>query len=189
MTPPRRVSHSFLEMLRALNEAKVRYLVIGGVAVALHGVDRNARDLDVYPAPDRENLLAAIRALAALGFRPILPVNPEEIADPATRRFWIRKRNLRVFSMIDPLDTLHPIDLMIVERVPFEEAWRRRDRRRVRGVPVPVMSVEDLIVLKRSAGRDQDLLDIKALKRAGSTPPDAPSGRLPTASEKRRPAR
>jgi hypothetical protein len=158
------VNHSFLESLRALNEANVRYLVIGGVAVAMHGVDRKARDLDVYPAPDRENLLAAMRALANLGFKPILPVKAEEIADAETRRFWIRKRNLQMFSMMDPRDPLHPVDFMVVELIPFEEAWGRRDRRRVRGVPVPVMSLDDLIQLKRIAGREVDVADIANLE-------------------------
>jgi hypothetical protein len=148
-----------------LNRSKVRYLVVGGVAVVLHGVDRTTRDLDLFPAPDRANLLRAIRALVKLGFQPTLPVPAEAVADEEVRARWIRERNLMVFSMIDPRDTLHPVDLMIVERVPFESAWPRRVRARLQGVGVPLMSIADLIKMKKLAGRDRDRSDIQSLRR------------------------
>jgi hypothetical protein len=160
---------AFLDILQALNRARVRYLVVGGVAVALHGVERQARDLDVYPALDPDNLLRAIGTLVNLGYHPMLPVAADEIATPEVRWRWIRKRNLRVFTMMNPRDPVHPVDLMVVERVPFEEAWSRRDRRRVRGVQVPVMSLGDLIRLKRMSGRERDRLDIESLKRVRSS--------------------
>ena len=162
-----KVRHSFLEILRALNLARVRYLVIGGVAVSLHGAFRAARDLDIFPALDRDNLLRTVGALAMLGFRPVLPVSAEEIVTPEVRWRWIRKRNLRVFTMVDPRDPMHPVDLMVVERVPFADAWDRRERVRVRGVMVPLLSLGDLIRMKRMAGRDRDRADIESLKVLG----------------------
>jgi predicted nucleotidyltransferase len=164
VVPPRRVHHSFLEILQTLNRARVRYLVIGGVAVVLHGVDRTTRDLDIFPGLDRVNLLRLLDALKEIGFRPILPVTAESIVTPEVRWKWIRKRNLRVFTMMDPRDPLHPVDLMVVERVPFDEAWERRDRVRVRGVMVPLMSIGDLVRMKRIAGRDRDRSDIESLR-------------------------
>jgi len=157
--------HSILKILRALNQAKVRYLVVGGVAVILHGVDRTTRDLDVFPALDRANLLKAVGALTKLGFRPMLPVPAQTVADRETRDRWIRERNLKVFSFIDSEDPLHPVDLMVVERVPFERAWPRRVRRLLQGVRVPLMSIPDLVKMKRLAGRDRDLSDIRSLRK------------------------
>jgi hypothetical protein len=143
----------------------VRYLVVGGVAVLLHGVDRTTRDLDLMPSLDSANLLRAVRALVKLGYRPMLPVPAESVADEATRARWVRDRNLKVFSMIDPRDPLHPVDLLIIERVPFSRAYPRRVRLRVKGVVVPLMSVPDLVKMKKLAGRDRDDSDIESLKR------------------------
>jgi predicted nucleotidyltransferase len=159
-----RVRHSFLEILRALNAARARYLVIGGVAVALHGARRVARDLDLYPALDPDNLLRTIGALVNLGFRPVLPVPVDAILEPETRWQWVRKRHLRAFTLMDPRDPLHPVDLMIVQHVPFEEAWNRRLRLRVHGVAIPVVSMGDLLHMKRIAGRERDESDILRLR-------------------------
>jgi hypothetical protein len=57
-------------ILAALNEARVRYVVVGGVAVVLHGHLRFTADLDLVLALDRDNVLAALAALQGLGFRP-----------------------------------------------------------------------------------------------------------------------
>ncbi len=157
--------HSFESILLALNRARVRYLVVGGVAVVMHGVDRTTHDLDVYPALNRTNLLRAVRALTKLGFRPMLPVPAESVADAETREHWVRKRHLMVFSLLDPRDPLHPVDLMVIERVPFKEAWSRRARYRIRGFEVPLMSIPDLVRMKRMAGRQRDRSDIESLRR------------------------
>jgi len=162
--PRREVRHSFLEILRALNKARVRYLVVGGVAVVFHGVDRTTHDLDIFPHLSRGNLLKAVRALGRLGFKPVLPVPAESIADRRVRDRWIRERHMKVFSFLDPRDPLHPVDLMVLERVPFESSWPRRNTILVRRVSIPLMSIPDLITMKRKAGRDRDRSDIESLR-------------------------
>jgi hypothetical protein len=70
----------------ALGKRKVRYLIVGGVAVVLHGIPRFTADIDLVLALDKANVLAALDALAGLGYWPRAPVPLLDFADPALRR-------------------------------------------------------------------------------------------------------
>lgn len=148
----------------ALNAHGVRYLVVGGLAVVLHGYARLTVDLDLMVDPTPEESLKAITALVHLGFRPRLPVEPEAFADPEQRRDWVENRNLRVFSMFDPADPLREVDLFVEEPLPFEELWTRSVEMQLETTSVRVVSRADLIELKRRAGRARDLEDVAALE-------------------------
>lgn len=148
----------------ALNARGVRYLVVGGLAVVLHGYARLTVDLDLVVDLTPEEALKAVTTLVGLGFRPRLPVAPEAFADSRQRRDWVRKRNLRVFSMFDPTDPLREVDLFVEEPMPFEELWARSIEMPLATTTVRVVSREDLIEMKRRAGRVRDLEDVAALE-------------------------
>ena len=59
---------------RALDEARVRYLVVGGLAVVMHGYSRATYDLDLVVQLDQDNVVGAFQALGTLGYRPLVPV-------------------------------------------------------------------------------------------------------------------
>jgi hypothetical protein len=154
----------FEPIFEALHAADVRYVVVGGVAVVLHGHARLTADLDL--AVDLEPAVArrAIGALTDLGLRPRAPVQPEDFADPDIRSSWKRERGMLVFSMVDASDPLRAVDLFVDEPIPFAELYDRSITVDVVGVPVRVASIADLITLKRRAGRPQDEADIAALR-------------------------
>lgn len=127
--------HPIEQVLQALNAAGVRYLVVGGVAVVLHGHLRTTADLDLVVALDEGNARQAIAALGTLGFLPRAPVPAEQFADRAVR---------------EPFD--------------FEAAWGRRCDVTLDTTSATVASLEDLLALKRAAGRTQDLADVEALE-------------------------
>ncbi|MGH2727284.1 MAG: hypothetical protein ACRDKS_09955, partial [Actinomycetota bacterium] len=143
-------------IFEALNARGVRYLVVGGLAVVLHGYARLTVDLDLMNDPTPEESLKAVTAPADLGFRPRLPVEPEAFADPRQRRDWVQNRNLRVFSMFDPTDPLREVDLFVDEPMPFEELWARSVEMPLATTTVRVISRRDLIEMKRMAGRARD---------------------------------
>lgn len=147
----------------ALAKRDVRYLVVGGVAVVLHGVPRFTADLDLVLALDVPNVRAAVDALAALGYRPRAPVPLEEFADPDLRRAWIDEKGLMVFSLWSPAHPATEIDLFIEEPFSFDEAFGRAVRLALGGNIVTVASVADLLVLKRQADRPKDREDIEHL--------------------------
>lgn len=149
----------------ALEAAGVRYLVVGGVAVVLHGHLRVTGDVDLVLSLLPENVREAMKALAGVGFRPRIPVSPEEFADPERRRAWIWEKGMRVFSLWNPDPPHTAVDLFVDEPFPFEEVYARRLDVRIGETTVPVISLEDLIDMKRAAGRPQDIADIEALER------------------------
>jgi len=154
----------FEPIFEALSAADVRYVVVGGVAVVLHGHARLTADLDL--AVDLEPAAArrAIRALSDLGLRPRAPVRAEDFADPDVRSSWMRERGMVVFSMVDPSDPLRVVDLFVDEPLPFEELHERARAVDVAGIPVRVAAIPDLITLKLRAGRPQDEADVAALR-------------------------
>jgi hypothetical protein len=145
--------------------ANVRYLVVGGVAVVLHGIPRFTADLDLVVALEPPNALAAMTALVALGYQPRAPVQAIQFADPATRRSWIDDKGLVVFSLWSPTHPATEIDVFVEEPFPFDEAYGRAVRADLGSCVVTIASVDDLIELKRRVGRPKDLADIAALEK------------------------
>jgi hypothetical protein len=152
-----------IRVFRALEEAGARYLVVGGVAVVLHGYPRFTADLDLVLALEPENARRTLAALDGLGFRPRAPVPLATFADAAERETWIIEKGLLVFSLWNPAMPLTEIDLFVREPFPFDEAFARCSRVDLGGLVVSVASIDDLVALKRTAGRPKDLEDIQAL--------------------------
>jgi hypothetical protein len=157
-------SSDLLRVFAALEAARVRYLVVGGVAVVLHGHLRVTADLDVVVQLTSENALAAIRALDTLGFRPRAPVPAEQFADAQIRERWIEDKGLTVFSLWSPSLPGTEVDLFVREPFEFDPTHERATFVQLEGVTVPVLSLPDLIALKRAAGRPKDLQDADALE-------------------------
>ncbi len=158
------MSRRFEPVLAALNDAEVRYLVVGGVAVLLHGYLRTTADLDLVVELEEDNVDRALAALGRAGFRPRAPVPLEAFADPGLRRSWIETKNLQVFSLWHEALPGFEVDLFVEEPLDFEAAWARRIEVPLEHTVAPVVSLEDLLALKRAAGRALDLEDIEALR-------------------------
>lgn len=153
-----------LRVFRALESAGSRYLVVGGVAVVLHGYPRFTADLDLVLALEQDNARRSLAALEGLGFRPRAPVPMLAFADAPTREAWVVDKGLLVFSLWNPDMPLTEVDLFVREPFPFEAAFARAIRIELDGSVVFVASIDDLIELKRAAGRPKDLEDIRALQ-------------------------
>ena len=152
------------DVFAALHAAGVRYVVVGGVAVALQGHLRTTVDLDLVVDLAEEQASAAVNALSGLGFQPRLPVPASDFAKAATRERWVQERNLQVFSLHDPANALREVDLFATEPMPIDDLIADANIVNVGGVPVAVASRRQLIAMKRQAGRPQDLADAAALQ-------------------------
>ena len=153
----------FEPMLRALNEAGVRYVIVGGVAVVLHGHVRLTTDLDLIVDLEREQALKTIDVLVGLGLRPRAPVDPRQFADPQVRENWMREKSLKVFTLADPSNR-REVDLFVESPIPFEELWARSVQVTIGDTWVRIASIPDLIHLKRVSGRPVDRDDIEVLE-------------------------
>lgn len=147
-----------------LEEAGVRYVTVGGVAVILHGYGRLTGDVDVFIALDPENATKAMRALTNLGLKPKAPVDPMDFADPDIRNRWRDEKGMMVFSMIDPARPFFAVDIFVEEAIPFNDLLLRSVVVETEDGPIRVCSYEDLIDLKLKAGRPQDLADVHELR-------------------------
>ncbi|HYU57574.1 MAG TPA: DUF6036 family nucleotidyltransferase [Actinomycetota bacterium] len=154
----------FEPILAALNDAEVRYVVVGGVAVVLHGYARLTAALDLAVDLSPREARKVVAALRGVGLGPSAPVDPDGFGDAEVRARWISEKDMRVFSMRDPIDPMRAVDLFVEEPVPFEELWGRSEVIDLGGLPVRVASVEDLIRMKRGVDRPQDRADVAALE-------------------------
>lgn len=157
----------YQQIFQKLQEKEIRYLVIGGIAVNLHGVQRATADIDLMLAMEKENVLKFISLAKELGLKPRLPVKAEELANPEQLKKWKDEKNMKVFSFIDPDKPYICIDIMTKNDIPFEEAYKRKKIDEAWGIKISVASINDIIKLKQIAGREQDLADIEALNKFG----------------------
>ena len=172
-------------MLAALAGADVRFVVVGGVAVVLHGHPRLTADLDLAIDLGVGPVGRAMQVLTGLGLVSRLPVPASAFADPATRDRWVEERNLMVFTLTDPDGGLLEVDLFARSPLPFEALWSHAVTVLVGETEARIASIEDLITMKREAGLPHDLADVAALESnhsvtsSGPTDPDPDEG-LPT---------
>ena len=143
----------FKDLLSALAASNADYLVVGGWAVGFHGEPRYTKDLDLLIGLDPENVVRVARALEAFGAPPTII---EQLRTLGTDEF--------LFLGTPPAR----VDILrTVPGVEFAEAHLRREQVAWEGVPVSVISFDDLLASKRAAGREKDERDVRALLRIG----------------------
>ncbi len=152
------------EIFKALADANTEYVVVGGLAVIMHGHFRATRNLDLVIGLDPGNCAGAMGALSAIGLQPRLPVALADFADPATREDWAQHRNMLVFQLWDPANPERSVDIFVREPPDFCDMLATAVIKEMDGVPIPVASIRHLIALKQAAGRPLDMDDIQALR-------------------------
>lgn len=153
----------FGPVFHSLDEAGARYVLVGGLAVVLHGYARLTADIDLVVDLSAGEPIKVVAALDRIGFVPRAPVAARDFADPARRLEWIESKGMRVFSMHDPRRPLVEVDLFIDPPIAFTDLAARAVPMKLAGHLVQVASLDDLIAMKRLAGRPKDLEDIEAL--------------------------
>ncbi|HRC42803.1 MAG TPA: hypothetical protein PLT27_02025 [Nitrospira sp.] len=154
----------FESIFQILNTAGVRYVVVGGLATVLHGYARLTADVDLAVDLAPEEASKMIQTLVANGFRPQVPVSPDAFADPEVREVWLRDKHMLAFSLVDQANPMRVVDLLLKPDVPFAELLARSEAVTLNNTTVRIASIEDLVALKRHAGRPQDLADIEQLE-------------------------
>jgi hypothetical protein len=143
------LNRDFKEFIESLNDNDVRYLVIGGYAVALHGYPRYTKDIDVWIELSQENAANTIKALEQFGFGS-LGLKSEDFLDPD-----------HVIQLGHPPNRIDLI--MSPEGVDFETCYASRVQARIDEVTVNFIDLENLKKNKKAAGRLQDLADVENL--------------------------
>ena len=143
--------NDFADFLRLLNERSVRYIVVGGYAVAYHGYPRYTGDLDVFVEASSENAARLVEVYGEFGFdrsalKPAMFIVPDNVV-----RIGHEPVRLEVLTSITG--------------VAFADAYVRRIEVEVNGLSVPFISLVDLIKNKLATGRGKDRVDAETLQK------------------------
>ncbi len=139
---------SLPEILQSLDDARVRYVLIGGYASVIHGVPRTTVDMDLALDPEEGNVQCTLEALRRLGLQPETDRTDEILGQGGVTATNDRKVDL----------------LTSLPGASFEEVWAGRIHVRYEEVTIPVISRQDQVRILRSSGRPQDLEDADILE-------------------------
>jgi len=154
------------EILREFQKQRVRYVIVGGIAFNLLGGCRNTLDMDVLVEMTDKNLCKIVTILKKAGYSVKQPVDPIRIADRDTRKDWIENKNMKAFNFYKSERSYEEIDIIIDSPVDYEDARKDFIRLKAGGLTINVISPKNFIKMKRAAGRNKDLQDIRELKSA-----------------------
>ena len=149
------------EILEALARGGVEFVVVGGIAVQAHGYIRGTGDVDVVPRPSLLNLSRLAEVLADLEAEVLRATSPVNVSDPQL---------LKRVPLVPLLTRSGRLDLIDIEHLAgapssFDELRGRALVVNLDGIEIPVAGLDDLVRMKRAAGRPQDLTDIASLTR------------------------
>ena len=143
------LNQDFKEFIQSLNDNQVRYLVVGGYAVALHGHPRYTKDIDIWIEMKADNAEKAIKALQQFGFGSLdIKADDFLIPDEIIQLGYPPNR-------IDLITTLPGVD--------FETCYPSRVQTEMEGIVVNFIDLENLKINKKASGRHQDLADLENL--------------------------
>lgn len=140
----------FQDFVEALNQAEVKYMLVGGYALAAYRYPRNTMDMDIWIERTEENYMRALKAFQIFGM-PIFDFNKENFFDPKFDVFGIGRKPVRIEILLE------------VKGLVFAEAYPQSTIWNANGLNVTVVGYDDLIKAKKAAGRLKDLADIEEL--------------------------
>jgi hypothetical protein len=144
------LNEDYRDMLHALSDEKVRFLLVGAYALAAHGYPRATMDIDIWVMPSPQNADAVFRALRRFG-APLHNLTKEDLQkDGTVFQIGVSPRRIDIITAASGLT--------------FEQAYRRSLPVNIEGIEVYIPSIDDLIRNKRASGRTKDLADAEALE-------------------------
>ena len=146
------------KICNAFAKEKIPYAIVGGIAVALHGLPRGTFDLDLVIRWNEKNLIGMEAILKNYGLISRLPINAKDIF--TFRDEYIENRNLIAWNFYNPEAQNEQVDLLIN----FDLGRKKTIIKKISNSELHVLNIKDLIKMKRAAGREQDLSDVQALE-------------------------
>lgn len=152
------------EEFRALNDAKIDYVVCGGAAVVMLGFSRLTIDLDLIVSLNKDNLSKLYDTLTRLGYRARIPIKKDEFVKREILAKLAEEKNMKVVSFYDPKDNFKTIDIGVnLPNIPH--ILKRKKIIKVRNLNIPVIHIDDLIKMKKDLARPKDIIDVENLKK------------------------
>ncbi len=146
------LDRDFSEFIASCAAHEVRFLIVGGYAVAVHGHPRFTKDLDVWVWLDEQNADRIVAALQDFGFGSLGLTPADFLVEDTVIQLGYPPKRIDILTQVDGVD--------------FDSCWPRRVEIEVGGQRVPFISAEDLVANKKASGRPQDLADAAALEQS-----------------------
>lgn len=146
-----KVADDFEEFLKLLTEEKVKYLIVGGYAVAYHGQPRFTGDIDIFLEISSVNAAAILQALKKFGFGKLNLTEQDFLIPDRIIQLGYPPLRIDLVTSIDGID--------------FDEAWSRKIIDLYGQTKTYYISKDDLIRNKKASGRTRDKLDLELLER------------------------
>ena len=143
-------SQDFKEFIESLNANKVRYLVVGGYAVAFHGHPRYTKDLDVWIERTPQNAVRVVKALIQFGFGSLDLSEKDFLAPDSIVQLGMPPNRVELFTSLPGVE--------------FRTCFRKRAKTKIDGVPTNFIDLDNLKKNKKTVGRKQDLADLENLE-------------------------
>ena len=144
------LNEDYKDMLHALSEEKVRFLLVGAYALAAHGYPRATMDIDIWVMPSPQNADAVLRALHRFG-APLHNLTKEDLQKDGTIfQIGVAPRRIDIITTASGLQ--------------FEDAYEKSLSLNIEGIELHIPSIDDLIRNKRAVGRTKDMADVEALE-------------------------
>jgi len=145
------LNSDYKDLFKTFNTHKVQYLVVGAYAVIYYTEPRYTKDIDVWVNPTSQNAKRVWAALAKFG-APLKNIRSEDFSNP----------DLVYQIGIEP----NRIDVMMgISGVKFTAAWKKRKKSKYASIPINIIGIKDLAKAKKKANRDQDIIDLKNLRK------------------------
>jgi hypothetical protein len=155
----------FKTLFSSLNQGSIKYMVAGGIAVNLYGIERATADVDIVLQLAKRNLLKFIEVAEKLGLKPKIPVKLGDFIDPEKRKSWSMDKGMLVFSLYDPKNPFFLIDIFTEVPFDFDAVYKQRKKIKFENIFIPVVPIRELIAMKEKSGRPQDRADVFYLKK------------------------
>lgn len=165
-------SNYLSQIILTLKERGVDFIICGGVALVIQGVERLTMDIDLSVDLADANLKRFLDAMQKLKLKPRAPVQAELLLDPAARKMFIEEKNALVFTFLDPDNPFRQVDLFITDNLAFDVLKNDSEFIDIENQPIRVLSRAKLLALKQeiTPPREKDLFDIQMLKKLLSQP-------------------
>ena len=152
------------EILKEFQKQKAKYVLVGGVAFNLLGGYRTTLDMDILVEMADKNLFKIVKILKKAGYHVKQPIDPIMIASQKVREGWIKKKHMKAFNFYKSEKSYEEVDIIIDSAVDYKKAALDAVKIKIGKLNLAVISPHDFIKMKKYAGRNKDLEDIKKLK-------------------------
>lgn len=157
--------NDYLHIFIELHKQEVKYLLCGGLAVNIYGIPRMTADIDIILDFSLDNVTRFEKVIKQFNYQSVLPFAIHSLVDLSFKKAMVGEKNLIAYSYSNTQANRMAMDVLVDVPVMFAALWGNRTIRKLGEVEIQMVSIEDLITLKKYSNRKQDQEDVILLSK------------------------